>query len=211
MEPARRRAGRNDPRCASPRLEGEPSPLRLRSTYFGVSGAGASAGAVLVKPRRFRSGATSGSAPVKFRNSFSASLLLFDGNQLIKTYRIALGTNPAPPKEREGDGATPEGRYFVCHKNPQSQFHLSLAINYPNEAEAKRGLKDGLISRSEYTTILEAAANQKNKWNTLGGEVFVHGHGSSPDWTLGCIALDDSDIAELYRLVQVKTPITIYP
>jgi murein L,D-transpeptidase YafK len=140
-------------------------------------------------------------------------LQLFDGTQLIKTYRVALGTNPAPAKEREGDGATPEGRYFVCHKNPQSQFHLSLAINYPNEEDAKRGLKAGLISQSEYTAILQAAATQKTPpWKTkLGGEVFVHGHGSSPDWTLGCIALDDSDIEELYRLVPVKTPITIYP
>ena len=49
-------------------------------------------------------------------------------------------------------------------------------------------------------------------WDTkLGGEVFVHGRGAKSDWTLGCIALDDSDIEELYRLVPVGTPITIHP
>jgi hypothetical protein len=53
-------------------------------------------------------------------------LQLFDGEKLIKTYRIALGANPKPPKEREGDKATPEGAYFICRKNPKSQFHLSL-------------------------------------------------------------------------------------
>ena len=44
-----------------------------------------------------------------------------------------------------------------------------------------------------------------------GGEVFVHGRGSTPDWTWGCIALDDADIEELYPLVPMKTRITIYP
>jgi murein L,D-transpeptidase YafK len=140
-------------------------------------------------------------------------LKLFDGDQLIKIYRIALGTNPVPPKERQGDRATPEGSYFICHKNPQSQFYLSLAINYPNATDAKRGLKSGLISRAEYDAIVQAAAACTTPpWNTkLGGEIFVHGNGASPDWTLGCVALDDSDIAELYRLVPIKTPITIYP
>ena len=48
-------------------------------------------------------------------------------------------------------------------------------------------------------------------WDTkLGGEIFVHGRGSKSDWTLGCIALDDADIEELYRLVPVRTPITIH-
>ena len=140
-------------------------------------------------------------------------LRLFDGDHLIKTYRVALGSNPVPPKERQGDRATPEGSYFICHKNPQSRFHLSLAINYPNAADAKRGLKSALISRAEYEAILRADANHKTPpWTTkLGGEVFVHGNGSSPDWTWGCVALDDSDIEELYRLVPVGTPITIFP
>ena len=140
-------------------------------------------------------------------------LRLYDGSQLFKTYRVALGHNPIPAKERQGDRATPEGSYFICYKNPQSKFHLSLAINYPNAADAKRGLKDGLISRDEYDAIMQAAANGAiPPWNTkLGGEIFVHGHGSSPDWTLGCIALENSDIEELYRLVPVGTAIVIYP
>ncbi len=133
--------------------------------------------------------------------------------QVIKTYPIALGSNPVPPKERQGDRATPEGSYFICQKNPQSQFHLSLAISYPGPADAKRGLKAGLISDAEYKAIVQADAKHKTPpWDTkLGGEVFVHGNGSSPDWTWGCIALDNSDIEELYRLVPVRTSITIFP
>lgn len=140
-------------------------------------------------------------------------LKLFNGEQLIKTYRVALGTNPVPPKECEGDRATPEGAYFICVKNPKSRFRLSLGISYPGPADAERGLKSGLISKPEYDAIMQAAATGKRPpWTTkLGGEVFVHGNGSASDWTWGCIALDDPDIEELYRLVPLKAPITIYP
>jgi hypothetical protein len=140
-------------------------------------------------------------------------LKLYDGDKLIKTYRVALGSNPIPPKERRDDRATPEGSYFICQKNPQSRFHLSLAINYPNAADARRGLDAGLISHAEYETIVRAATKHKMPpWTTkLGGEVFVHGNGTSRDWTWGCIALEDSDIEDLYRRVPVNTPITIYP
>ena len=139
-------------------------------------------------------------------------LQLFDGTNLVKTYRVALGSNPVPPKERQGDRATPEGSYFICHKNPKSQYHLSLCISYPGPADAKHGLAAGLISKAEYQAILKADANRKTPpMNTkLGGDVFVHGNGSSPDWTWGCIAVEDSDIEELYRLVPVKTPINIH-
>lgn len=140
-------------------------------------------------------------------------LRVYAGDQRIKTYRIALGSNPVPRKLRQGDRATPEGSYFISYKNPRSKFHLSLAISYPNAGDAKRGLKSGLISRAEYKAIVQAAANQETPpWTTkLGGEVFVHGKGSSTDWTWGCIALNDADIEELYGLVPARTPITIHP
>ena len=139
-------------------------------------------------------------------------LQLFDGTNLVKTYRVALGSNPVPPKERRGDRATPEGSYFICRKNPQSQYHLSLGISYPGPADAKRGLAAGLITKAEYQSILKADAERKTPpMNTkLGGDLFVHGNGSSPDWTWGCIAVEDSDIEELYRWVPVKTPINIH-
>lgn len=140
-------------------------------------------------------------------------LRFFDGERLVKTYRVALGTNPVPPKQREGDKATPEGSYFICTKNPKSRFHLSLGISYPGPHDAERGYKAGLISAQERQAILDAHRNgTAPPWNTkLGGEIFVHGRGSKSDWTFGCIALDDSDIEELYRLVPVRTPITIHP
>ncbi len=140
-------------------------------------------------------------------------LLVFSGSTLLKTYRAALGGNPVPPKTRQGDRATPEGRYVICRKNPQSRFVLSLGLSYPNAADADRGLAAGLISRSEHRRILESArAGACPPWNTaLGGEVFLHGSGSASDWTWGCVALDDADIRELYPRIPVGTPVVIEP
>ena len=140
-------------------------------------------------------------------------LLVYSGERLLKTYRVALGLNPVPPKERQGDRATPEGSYVVCMKNPQSRFVLSLGLSYPNPADATRGLEAGLISRRQHRQIVESIrAGRCPPWNTpLGGEVFIHGSGSTMDWTWGCVALDDDDIRELFPRIPVGTPVVIEP
>jgi len=140
-------------------------------------------------------------------------LLVYSGDRLLKSYRVGLGTNPVPPKERQGDRATPEGRYVVCRKNPRSQFVLSLGLSYPNERDADRGLRAGLVTRAQHRRIVESARRGTcPPWNTpLGGEIFIHGSGSASDWTWGCVALDDADVRELYPRVPVGTPVLIEP
>ncbi len=140
-------------------------------------------------------------------------LLVFSGGRLLKTYRIGLGLRPVPPKEREGDRATPEGSYVVCTRNPESEFTLSLGLNYPNAADAERGLKAALITREQHARIVESARSGAcPPWDTpLGGEIFIHGSGSATDWTWGCVALDDADIRELYPRIPVGTPVAIEP
>ena len=140
-------------------------------------------------------------------------LRLYSGGALLRSYRIGLGFSPLGHKSREGDGATPEGEYFVCVKNPRSRFYLSLGINYPNAADAERGLNAGLLSRAQTDRILEAARRRRPPpWNTaLGGEIFIHGRGAGSDWTRGCIALDDRDMKELYSAAQIGTPVLIEP
>lgn len=140
-------------------------------------------------------------------------LLVFSGERLLKTYRVGLGLRPVPPKEREGDRATPEGSYVVCIRNPESTFTLSLGLDYPNAADADRGLKAGLITRAQHARIVESVrAGRCPPWNTtLGGEIFIHGSGSATDWTWGCVALDDDDIRELYPRIPVGTPVVIEP
>jgi tetratricopeptide (TPR) repeat protein len=127
-------------------------------------------------------------------------LTLISKGEAIKTYRIALGGNPEGPKERQGDHKTPEGTYFIDAKNRNSQYHLSLRISYPNEADKKRALELGV---------------------SPGGDIMIHGiknglswvgdaH-ASVDWTKGCIAVTDEEIQEIDKLAPVGTSVEIRP
>lgn len=140
-------------------------------------------------------------------------LELYDGDTLVKSYRVGLGLDPVSPKAREGDRATPEGVYRTCAKNPNSTYSQAMVLNYPNRADADRGLKAGMISRKQHDAIVSADdASQCPPFNTaLGGLVEIHGKGSQSDWTWGCIALDDPDIEELYNALPVGTRVTIKP
>lgn len=140
-------------------------------------------------------------------------LTLSSDGAAVKGYRIALGSEPSGIKEREGDGRTPEGSYYVCSKNPVSAHHRALGLSYPGVEDAARGLNSGLISKREHRAIVEAAAHMKRPpWNTaLGSEIMIHGGGTHSDWTAGCIALADGDVAELYDALPLGTPVVIEP
>ncbi|NWH08751.1 MAG: L,D-transpeptidase family protein [Alphaproteobacteria bacterium] len=127
-------------------------------------------------------------------------LTLYRGDVPLRSYRVALGFSPSGDKAREGDGKTPEGRYTIDFKNAQSAFHLSLRISYPNAKDRAEASAQGLDP---------------------GGDIFIHGmpegwnwvgplHTVS-DWTLGCIAVTNTEIEEIWRLVPVGTPIEIKP
>lgn len=141
------------------------------------------------------------------------TLLLYAGDRLLERFPIGLGPRPAGDKSREGDGATPEGEYTVCVKNPQSRYHLSVGLDYPNADDADRALAEGRIGEAEHRRIVEALTRGRcPPWDTpLGGEIYVHGHGAGADWTLGCVALDDADMERLYDAVRIGTPVTIEP
>ena len=140
-------------------------------------------------------------------------LEFYSDEKLLRTYRIGLGFNPVADKEREGDGATPEGDFYVFVKNNRSAYYLSLGVSYPNAEDAERGLRDGLINKTQYNTIFEA--NRKKaappQYTKLGGLIYIHGHGASSDWTWGCVALENGDIKELFDSVSVGTPVKILP
>ena len=123
-------------------------------------------------------------------------LALYRNNKIIKSYRIRLGFNPKGHKLKEGDGKTPEGKYYITHKNPKSKFYLSLGINFPNKSDKKRALKKG---------------------QNPGSDIFIHGLGNRSiiihylfDWTEGCIALTNREIKEIYDLVDPGTVLYIY-
>ena len=121
-------------------------------------------------------------------------MYLLHHDRVLKTYDIALGFAPAGHKQFEGDGKTPEGTYFIDRRNPNSEFHLSLGISYPNAADRAF-----------------AAAHGKSP----GGDIFIHGGPnkkvSRRDWTAGCVAVTDKEMERIYAMVKDGTPIHILP
>lgn len=146
-------------------------------------------------------------------------LFLYKNGSLLQSFPIELGLNPISDKYEEGDNSTPEGEFYICQKIPNSTYYKALLISYPNKEDADRGLKEKLISKSQYNEIQKAISKkeippQKTK---LGGELEIHGNGhgikanlkGGKNWTWGCIALSDNDIDKLYQIISVKTPIAI--
>ncbi len=119
---------------------------------------------------------------------------LMHGTTVLKSYRIGLGFAPEGHKQVEGDGRTPEGLYHIDRRNPDSEYHLSIGISYPNDRDRERARKLG---------------------KSPGGDIFIHGRGNPrdyliPDWTWGCIAVTNKEIEEIYAMVRDGTPIAIY-
>ena len=120
---------------------------------------------------------------------------LMHGDQVLRRFDVDLGREPVGHKQREGDGRTPEGVYFIDSRNPQSAFHLSLGISYPEASDRLRAEEAG---------------------DNPGGDIFIHGRGprfANPrrDWTEGCIAVTDREMEDIFAMVRVGTPIVITP
>jgi hypothetical protein len=100
-----------------------------------------------------------------------------DGWVRFRSYPVLAASGGPGPKLREGDRQVPEGVYRLTRLNPDSRYHLSVRIDYPNDFDRARGLADG---RTE-----------------LGGDIYVHGKAVS----IGCLAIGDEGIEELYTLL----------
>ena len=139
------------------------------------------------------------------------TLTVYSAGKAAKVYRIALGRFPDGDKQREGDGRTPLGHFYVCNKNAQSSYHKAFGLSYPNAEDAKRGLASGLISSRQAAVIRDAIEHhQQPPWGTeLGGLIMIHGGGASRDWTTGCVAMNNADIDELFGVVPVGTEVVI--
>ncbi len=126
---------------------------------------------------------------------------LYDAGQLKGCWRVALGMGgggDAGPKAREGDLRTPEGWYRTSDR-PASRYYHAIFLNYPNLADADRGLAAGLIDGATRDAIAEASrqGDAPPQDTALGSYLLFHGGGNAADWTLGCVALADADIDAL--------------
>lgn len=125
-------------------------------------------------------------------------LKLLSDDNVIKTYHVALGSNPIGHKQQEGDGRTPVGDYLLDYKNENSIAHRSIHVSYPNVTDTARAKALGV---------------------SPGGDIMIHGQmngfgrlawfNQKRDWTEGCIAVTNDEMDEIMAVVEVGTVIEI--
>jgi L,D-peptidoglycan transpeptidase YkuD (ErfK/YbiS/YcfS/YnhG family) len=132
-------------------------------------------------------------------NKADRVLTLYRNGQKVLSYPVRLGFNGIREKQYQGDGATPEGRYRISSKGGQgqTQFYRALVLDYPNEDDRRRyqlGRMSGQIPASR----------------AIGGQIEIHGvENVLMAQTLGCVMLDNPQMARLYDRVAKGTPVTI--
>jgi len=125
---------------------------------------------------------------------------LYAKKKWVKSYSISIGSNPKGHKQYQGDNRTPEGKYYITDRNPNSSYFLNLHISYPNSADRKRARRLG---------------------KSPGGDIKIHGYAdrygkTKPmnakfGFTWGCIAVNNNDMAEIYQLFKTGAVIIIKP
>jgi len=141
-------------------------------------------------------------------------LVVFEAGERTHCWKVALGFAPVGHKRVQGDGKTPEGWYRTSDK-PWSSFDNAIAVHYPNDVDARAARSDGRISRATHDKIVGAIDGGKvpPQSTALGGAILIHGGGTSFDWTLGCVALDDSDLLALREILPkgMRTDLLVLP
>lgn len=127
-------------------------------------------------------------------------LYLLNNGEVFRTFKIALGIVPEGDKKKEGDFKTPEGRYLLDLKNPNSDYFLSIHVSYPSATDRQEARAKGV---------------------SPGGAIMIHGQPNEPsrsetyyktqDWTNGCIAVSNSDMIDIWLMTGDNTPIEIRP
>ena len=127
-------------------------------------------------------------------------LHLFKNGVAFKTFDIALGLRPVGDKNEEGDLKTPEGKYTLDGRNPNSDYFLSIHVSYPDEQDRYEAQQRGIDT---------------------GGAIMIHGQPNVPswsetfyrtqDWTNGCIAVSNSDMLDIWLMTGENIPIEIRP
>ena len=162
--------------------------ISRRTFLGGAAAAAALSGCASTKFRTYSGPPVTQVVALKARRE----LYLMSGATTLRSFEFELGGNPVGPKIMEGDGRTPEGLYLIDRRNPDSQYHLSVGISYPNEADMARAEAMGVRP---------------------GGDIFIHGTPREmrrrEDWTAGCLAVRDREMEDIYAMVRDGTPILL--
>ena len=165
--------------------------MKRRTLLLGLTGLGLAGCGLISSPKVHRGPEVTQITVSKARRK----MWLMHKKRVLRRYNIGLGFAPEGHKKAEGDGRTPEGKYFINRRNPNSAFFLSLGLSYPNASDS---------------AVAKAAGVKP------GGDIFIHGRGprfqrAQGDWTWGCIAVTDREMKEIYSMVEIGTPIVILP
>jgi len=125
-------------------------------------------------------------------------MIVYRDGKALKRYDVGLCVAPSGDKVREGDGKTPEGIFRIDRKNPNSQFYLSVGIDYPLPEDRARAAAGGY---------------------SPGGDIFIHGQPKGitgrmkigRDWTAGCIAVSNAEMEELFAAIPYGITVEIRP
>lgn len=127
-------------------------------------------------------------------------LYLLNKNKVIATFPVVFGGNPIGHKQQEGDERTPEGRYTLDYKKPNSSYYKAIHISYPNAQDIAHAKKRG-VSPGGFVMI----HGQRNGmgWASFLSQYF--------NWTNGCVALSNPDMEVVWKSVAIGTPIVLRP
>lgn len=129
-------------------------------------------------------------------------LYLMKNGKPFRTYKVSLGFRPEGHKEYQGDGRTPEGRYFIDWRNSGSRFWKALHISYPSYSDRTKAMRRGVDP---------------------GGMIMIHGQprpsqyaelqeaARKEDWTHGCVAVSNLAVDEIWEYTLDGTPVEILP
>ncbi len=132
-------------------------------------------------------------------DKYAGKCYVYKNGKKTDEFDAELGKRWVGDKRHKGDNTTPEGRYRIIKKKEgrSTKYYKALLIDYPNDEDKKRfhsAVANGTLPRN----------------SKIGGLIEIHGHGGKgTDWTEGCVALTDSDMDKIYRLVSIGTPVTI--
>lgn len=134
-------------------------------------------------------------------------LYLYEDVTLRKVYKVVFGNRDQSDKRLEGDRRTPEGTFRIQSKRFDKSWSRFMLLDYPNE-----------ISWTKFHQLQSQGIVPANA--SIGGGIGIHGVEyesgirdnyveSRINWTLGCISMKTMDVAELYEIIKVGTPVVI--